>query len=479
MRRDYRENSFALGRRAVAIVALALLVVLPGRVVAAESTDGELRQEIELLKERVRVLEEALHRQGQGEGAGREVATSAQTGAVDEESMGDRVDALADEVDRLGYAQREGASVVESLDGISVSGAVTTFVQGVGGGRSDGFGEGKATDASFSGDLAVEVPLGTYGEAYARTLVGQGRGVVGALPPVFSGPNADLERHDDGASIVELWYHTELPFPTVIDKRVGITVGKMDPRRYFDANDVANNQRQQFMADTFVNNLAVEWGGDDNGYGLGARLGYRFTSIYNQNLKVEAQVGVFEVGGDPLESFGGPFVIGELDVSRRSYGLTRNYRLYAWTNMTDHLDYENISTNQQKKNWGLGISYDHQLSGDLTLFGRYGFQDPAVNRFDHVATLGARIVGNRWSRGGDILGLAAGFARASRSYGRVSRDLDGVDVSGGETFVEAYYSYFLERHLRLSPDIQYIRRPGGIGEADDHFVFALRTQIDF
>ncbi|MBI2841240.1 MAG: carbohydrate porin [Acidobacteria bacterium] len=479
MRRDFCEKRLSSGRRAVAIGALTLLVGLPGRVVSAEGADGDLRQEIELLKERVRELEEALHRNGQVEAAATEVAPSEQASVLDEVPLQERVDAIADEVDRLGYAQREGASVLDGLDGISVSGAVTTFVQGVGGGRSDAFGEGKGTDASFSGDLAVEVPLGTYGGAYARALVGQGRGVAGALPPVFSGPNADLERHDDGASIVELWYQTELPFPTVIDKRVAITVGKMDPRRFFDANDVANNQRQQFMADTFVNNLAVDWGGDENGYGLGARLGYRFTSIYNQNLKVEAQVGVFEVGGDPLQSFGGPFVIGEIDVSRRAYGLQRKYRLYAWTNLADHLDYENISTNRQKENWGVGMSLDHQLSGDLTLFGRYGFQDPAVNRFDHVVTLGARIVGNRWSRGGDILGLATGFARASRSYGKVSYDLDGVEVSGGETFFEAYYSYFLERHLRLSPDIQYIHRPGGIGEADDYFVFALRTQIDF
>ena len=48
------------------------------------------------------------------------------------------------------------------------------------------------------------------------------------------------------------------------------------------------------MADIFVNNLAVETGGDGNGYGPGVAVGYRFTSIYNKGLNVKGSIGLFE-----------------------------------------------------------------------------------------------------------------------------------------------------------------------------------------
>lgn len=474
-------------RRAAAVAALSFLLALPVRARADEASAPTLRDEIDRLKERVRELEAALKKVQPD--AAKNTATAPATPAatpapdstpattVDAAELKERVDAMSDEVDRLGYAQRKGSSILDSLEGVRLNGQLTTYLQGTGT-SADGYGDGKGTNASFSGDLGVTVPLGTFGGGYARILVGEGRGVTNALPPTFSSTNADLERHSDGISIAELLYETQLPFPDVVDKRVSVTLGKMDPRRYFDTNGMANNQRQQFLAGTFVNNISVEWGGDDNGYGLGGRLGYRFTSINSQNLTVQANAGIFQVGA-PDEGFGGPFVIGELDVMRRTWGLTTNYRAFLWTNNAGHQNYDQLATGGTKKNWGAGVSLDQQVSSDLTLFGRWGFQDPSVSRFDHVVTLGARLVGNFWGRGGDVLGVAAGYARASDSYARVSRALDGVSVSGGETFIEAYYAYFFERKLHISPDVQYIRHPGAVIGADDRFVFALRTQFEF
>ncbi len=476
--------------RNLTITVFVLLIASPGVPVAAQDTDDEMKKQIDLLAERVRVLEEALRVKTQEQKAGADEsssqarvdpadATAAPQDGVEptaNAALQERVDALDAEVERLGYAQRSAAAL-KRLEEIELTGAVTTFMQGIAGREPDGLGAGRGVDASFSGDLAMTVPLGAYGRALARTLVGQGRGVTGGLPPLFSSPNADLEKHGDGLSIAELWYEATFAHPTVIDRRFSVAVGKMDPRRFFDTNSAANNQRQQFLADTFVNNLTIDWGGDENGYGLGTRLGYRFTSIYDQSLTVGGQLGVFEVGGDPLDAFGGPFVIGELDVTRRSYGLLSNYRMYAWTNLADHVDYTHASA--ERGNWGVGASLDQQLSGDYTIFGRYGWQNPAVSRFDHVITAGGKIVGNRWGRGGDVLGVAAGYTHASKSYARASKPLDGINVSGGETYIEAYYSYFLDSGFRLSPDIQYIRRPGAMSEAKDPFVFALRAQFDF
>lgn len=96
-----------------------------------------------------------------------------------------------------------------------------------------------------------------------------------------------------------------------------------------------------------------------------------------------------------------------------------------------------------------------------------------------MITAGGKIVGNRWGRGGDTLGIAGGYSHASKTYARFSAVNDGAALSGGETFLESYYSYFLDGGFRIAPDVQYVRRPGGAGGGRSPFIFALRAQFDF
>lgn len=458
-----------MDKRPVAIAAIAALLAASGVPALADDAGDETQGEIEIerLQQRVAELEAALTARDGGP-AGTDMSTP----------VAERLGRLEDEVDRLGYAQRKGVSVLEGLEGIQFGGWATSVAQGVAGG-DDAFASGRRTGVNYSGDLFLAAPVGQNGGIFVRALVGQGMGVAEALPPGFSGPNADLEVNDDSAKLVEAWYEATLPHPTVVDRRLSFALGKMDPTGFFDGNTVANDETQQFLADVFVNNLAVDWGGDDNGYGFGSRLAWRFTSVFEKSLEVQGQIGVFEVGGGLANTLGAPFVIGELDVSRRVYGLLQSYRLYAWTNQAGHVDFGDLAAGESAASWGWGLSLDRQLLGDCTLFARYGWQDPAVSRFDHVASLGGQLVGNGWGRGGDLLGLAIGYARASAQYTRVSSRLDGVDVSGGETYAEAYYSYFVDGGIRLTPDVQYVHRPGGIGAAADRLLLGVRAQLDF
>lgn len=459
-----------MGKKCARVVVIAVLLSCPGAQARAEGNYDEMKKEIEMLKERIQQLERQL---GSEQRERRE-----EEEPFEESPVRDRLETLEEEVDRLGYGQRVGAAVLNALEGVSVDGGATFITQGTAGNDRDAFSDGDQAEVNFSADLSVTVPVGRYGFGFARALVGQGNGVVRVLPPLFSGPNADLEVDEDNINLVELWYEAAFPYPSVSDRRFRLTFGKLDPMGFFDQNNVANDETQQFLADTFVNNLAIEFGGDENGYGLGTRLAWRFTSLYNKALTVEGQLGLFETGGDFTDTFDGPFVIGEIDVARRYYGLMGNYRFYAWTNQADHQDFDDLE-NRGAKNWGGGLSLDQQISGDLTLFGRYGWQDPDVSTFDHVVSAGGQLVGNLWRRGGDILGLAVGYTHASECYGRVSQELDGFTVSGGETYLEAYYSYFIENGLRVTPDIQYVLRPSGISKANDVFLYALRLQLNF
>ena len=97
-------------------------------------------------------------------------------------------------------------------------------------------------------------------------MAGQGNGAP-IVPVTFSGPNADLEFDDNTFQDSRGVVLDRVRRARYSGQKLELTVGKMTPAAIFDTNAVANNELAQFMADIFVNNLAVETGGDENGYG--------------------------------------------------------------------------------------------------------------------------------------------------------------------------------------------------------------------
>ncbi|VAX10226.1 hypothetical protein MNBD_GAMMA26-2590, partial [hydrothermal vent metagenome] len=108
--------------------------------------------------------------------------------------------------------------------------------------------------------------------------------------------------------------------------------------------------------------------------------------------------------------------------------------------------------------------------------------------FDQALTLGAEFGGSYWGRGGDALGVALGWLNTSDEFQRESLTVDadadgtpdyGYRASGDEQVAELYYRYRLNNQFELSPNLQYIRNPGGDRSASDVAAFGLRTQWNF
>ncbi|MEK7850528.1 MAG: carbohydrate porin, partial [Deltaproteobacteria bacterium] len=337
-------------------------------------------------------------------------------------------------------------------------------------------GEGR-TDGSYSGDLFLTIPVGPRGNIYMRGGVGEGEVIAGDLPPTFSGPNADLGFNEPKFTLVEAWYWTSFPIPDLRDQRLELTIGKVDPAGIFDANAMANSETDQFIADTFVNNLAIEFEGD----GAGVALGYRFTSIYSTGMEVVGRVGLFEgdISGEGTFSrvFDRPFVIGELDIKTSYYGLGGNYRIYGWVNQNSHSTWD--GSDDDETNQGFGLSLDQRVSNDVTLFARYGIQDEDVSNFGQVVTVGGQIIGNGWRRGNDAIGIAYGLSKTSDKYEDVSLATDGYEANGDEHYIEAYYKYYANANLTISPDLQYVVNPGGDEEKDAILIYGARMQLTF
>jgi len=96
--------------------------------------------------------------------------------------------------------------------------------------------------------------------------------------------------------------------------------------------------------------------------------------------------------------------------------------------------------------------------------------------------------GAAWGREKDRLGFAGGWLRASTAFeaDAPGLDVDGVDgpdfgyaPSGAERLAELYYAWQVNDHLELTPDLQWIARPGADGAAEDITVAGLRATMGF
>lgn len=80
-------------------------------------------------------------------------------------------------------------------------------------------------------------------------------------------------------------------------------------------------------------------------------------------------------------------------------------------------------------------------------------------RFDRALTLAAEAGGAVWGRADDAVGLGVALLRTSAAY----RAHAGAGAaSGTERIAELYYRFTLNRQLQVGPDLQVIRRPGGV-----------------
>lgn len=407
---------------------------------------------------------------------------------------------------------KKAASKIDALEGLKVGASLTTVAQ-----RPNGLPQGTTNGNSqlnYRADVTAELPLEPIGDVdhkiFAHFRMGQGLGLnspFSNLGAFASAPNAVAFRAsgaspDDSVAILgQAWYQASIPLPFGGFKprsreTLELTFGKMDIFGFFDQNDAAGDESMQFLNSIFVHNPLLDAGGqvgvDANGFQPGFVASY-----YNQTSKPETwrlSLGVFGTGQGANYQlfFSSPLVMAQAETSLKFLGgLTGNYRLYAW--QQGQGTELGGSTTQQS---GWGISADQRVDDGVTLFGRYGQMTHGKVPFDRALTLGAEFNGSYWSRGGDAIGLAAGWLRASNGYRAAggTHDLLGNDdpadlttlddninfnPAGAEKVAELYYRFRINKQFKLSPDFQYIRRMGGNSGASNAKVLGLRAQLSY
>jgi len=416
-------------------------------------------------------------------------------------------------VEKDALEMKKAAKLAEKFDGIAVEAALTTVGQhawGLRKGTADG-----GSQLNYRADVSVELPLESIGDidqkVFAHVRLGQGQGLNGAfanLGHFASAPNAvafrasGLSADDSVAILGQAWYQAAIPLPyggfkPYAREKLELTFGKMDIFGFFDQNTAAGDESAQFLNSVFVHNPLLDAGAevavDANGFQPGFVASYVNETDKTQPWRLSFGVfGAGERGANYQRSLVTPLVMVQAEQQLKLFGgLTGNYRAYAWTR-SKVTELDGVTT---AKHTGFGFSVDQRIGDGINLFGRYGQLVKGELPFDQALSVGAELNGSYWGRGGDAIGVAGSWLKASDAYrkaggsGCAMGDVDGDGIcnggffgytpAGAEKVAEIYYRYRISSQFMISPDFQWITRAGGNAGAKDVGVFGVRAHLTY
>jgi len=397
-----------------------------------------IEEEIAGLKSRILALEQKLIRQ--------------EARLEEQEELGDSLDKIKD-----------------IFEGLSIGAGATFVVQGIHNANGDSLAKNSedVTDTSYSIDLEFEKAFGDYGLAFIHLETGDGAGVEDELQ-AFSNVNRDADDSDNSVSVTEAWYeHYFKALPLTL------TFGKIDPTSYVDTNEYANDECTQFLGHIFRNSPVVEFP-DDNAAGV--RVAIEPVDF------LDVELATMDANTDWEDAFDNIFFSGQLNFKPNLFDRLGNYRLYGWLNDKNHIKWDD-ATKTKEENYGFGLSFDQELTDVLGIFARYGWQHPEVYAdgsdfsLEQSWSAGIQLAGGLWGRDDDVFACAFGQIFPSDEY----RDVNNVQAKS-EEHLEVYYSFKVNNHLTLTPDLQIIWDPYGGDAANGSktiVIGGIRGQVDF
>jgi carbohydrate-selective porin OprB len=140
---------------------------------------------------------------------------------------------------------------------------------------------------------------------------------------------------------------------------------------------------------------------------------------------------------------------------------------------------------------GLALNYEQELTNDLGLFSRVGWNDGkyatwAFTEIDQTASIGFSLKGNRWKRADDVFGIAGVVNGISQDHRTFLKDGgygfiigDGNLNYGHEAILETFYNARVTKTLFLTLDYQFVNNPAYNKDRGPVSVFAVRAHVEF
>jgi len=292
--------------------------------------------------------------------------------------------------------------------------------------------------------------------------------------------------------------------------RITISAGKFAIGDFYDDNAFSHDPRTQFLNWSLMSNGAWDYPANTRGYTFGivaelikpkwavrissvavprianaSKMEYKITKAHSETFEIERKIVFNKRPGTAR------FLISNTYSKAPSY--VSGLKAIAANN--DYL-LKVISGNAEGTAYGgkkftLGISADQEISSNVGVFTRAGWNDGkyatwAFTEIDQTFSLGFSVKGTKWNRGDDVFGIATvinGISKDHREflkaggYGFIIGD--GNLNYGHEAIVEIFYNAQLSNFFWLSFDYQFVNNPAYNKDRGPVHIFSIRVHTEF
>lgn len=380
-------------------------------------------------------------------------------------------------------------------------------------------------DEPFRTSITGTLFLGAHlpwkgGEVYFDPEIAGGEG-FGGVTGIAGFPNGEIPRvasSEPEGYVARLYYHQTFGFggetekvedaenqlPGVRDvSRLTVILGKFGAVDFFQQSAYANDPRAQFENWDLFTNAAWDYPADVRGYTEGAVIDFNQA---HWALRYGAMAEPKNANGGTLDSrvlnalgqsleFEQRWTIAEHPGAVRLMGYLNSSHAGKYRDAIDHSGPRGPDvtlTRAFRSKYGLGLTVDQEVTQDLGIFSRLGWNDGhseswAFTEVDRSFSVGMSLKGNRWHRPEDVAGVSVainGIAHDHREY--LGAGGYGFIIGDGklphyapEEIVEAYYLFKVAEHLYVTPDIQFIDHPAYNSDRGPVVVGGIRVHIEF
>ncbi len=292
--------------------------------------------------------------------------------------------------------------------------------------------------------------------------------------------------------------------------RITISAGKFAISDFYDDNSYSHDPRSEFFNWSLMSNGAWDYPANTRGYTMGVvaelikptwaiklssvavprianapKLEYVFGKAHSETIEFEKKIQIAKHPGALR------FIVSNTYSKAPSYQNGLKAISTVNTQLLDIISGDAEGTQYGGKKFGLGFSGEQELTNEIGLFSRLGWNDGkyatwAFTEIDQSFSLGLSVKGNKWNRPDDVAGIAIvsnGLSADHRNflkaggYGFIIGD--GKLNYGHEAILETYYNAKLSKFFWVTADYQFVNNPAYNKDRGPVHVFAIRGHIEF